>query len=129
MRDPLLLTIRISGTFVLKALVKTWSLDTEGRLTFRAVDLWEGERVFDETRTLAAFFGPALRQRLGAGAGIPVTIWFMGESRWQLSLDLETEELLLSDELGVALRAEAAPLSLLIGETSLRALEARQSAA
>lgn len=129
MKEPLLLTIRISGTFVLKALVKIWSLDAEGRLTFRAIDLWEGERVFDETRTLAAFFGPDLRQRLGAGAGIPVTIWIMGESRWQLSLDPETEELLLSDELDVRLRAEAAPLSLLIGETSLRALEARQNVA
>lgn len=128
-RDPLLLTARISGIPVLRSLVEEWVIDASGRLSFKAIDLDAGDRLFDETRTLSSELTPQVRGRLRAGASLEISIWCCAESRWVLREDPETGDPILMEESGVEIRADTAPLSLLIGEGSLRALEARQSAA
>ncbi|MCE6959677.1 hypothetical protein LAZ40_11670 [Cereibacter sphaeroides] len=126
--ELLLLTIRIAGTACLEAVVEDWALDPEGRLTFRASTSGSGDPV-DEMMTLADLPAwPVLRDRAMTGEALPVSIWLMAETGWTLERDAELDDLLLVEEHGIEVRAEAAPLSLLIGEGSLRTLESLRDA-
>lgn len=124
-QDHLLLTARISGIPVLRSLIEDWQIDAAGRISFRAIDLDAGDLPFDETRTVFEALTPDIRGRLRAGASLEISIWCCAESRWELTEDPESGDPLLMEDSGVEVRAEAAPLSLLIGEASLRALAAR----
>lgn len=124
-QDPLFLTARISGIAVLRSLIEDWEIDVDGRISFRAIDLDAGDLPFDETRTLCSALTPEIRGRLRAGADLEISIWCCAESRWEMTEDPENGDPLLMEESGVEVRAETAPLSLLIGEAALRALAAR----